>query len=132
GDLFDIAAARAYNNFGGAVVSVDQFSNIGIFKGGSADDIFRGGPGSYQIDGGGGNNTLDYSAATSGVQFDFTAGHASNHLGGSAASAIQFSNLDIFKGGSADDVFDGGPGFHLIDGGGGNNTLDYSAATTGV
>src|SRR4029078_2177632 len=84
------------------------------------------------IDGGGGNNTLDYSAATSPVQFDFATGRAYNNFGGPTVGLDAFSNIDIFKGGSADDVFDGGAGFHLIDGGGGNNTLDYSAATSGV
>jgi len=32
---FDLGTGMAYNNFGGPIVGVDQFSNIEVFKGGS-------------------------------------------------------------------------------------------------
>ncbi len=132
GVQFDFSAGVAYNNFGGPTVSFDQFSNIEVFKGGSGNDTYIGGPGNHVIIGGSGINTLDYSAATTGVQFDFSAGVAYNNFGGPTVSSDQFSNIEMFKGGSGNDTYIGGPGNHFIIGGSGLNTLDYSAATTGV
>ena len=129
---FYFSTRMAYNNFGGPTVGVDQFSNIEAFKGGSGNDVFVGGPGNHGVDGGPGLDTLDYSAATTGVSFYFSTGLAYNNFGGPTVGVDQFSNIEVFKGGSGNDVFYGGPGNHGIDGGAGINGLDYSMATSGV
>ncbi len=116
--IINFTTGSAVNGFGGT----DVFSRFDIFKGGIGDDTFIGGAGYHLIDGGGGNNTLDYSAATTFVEFNFSTGLAYNNFGGPTVSVDQFSNFDIFNGGSGNDTFIGGPGYHLIDGGGGTNT----------
>ncbi len=127
GVQFDIAGGRAYNNFGGPTVGVDQFSNIRIFKGGSGNDVFLGGPGDNAMDGGAGINTLDYSAASAAVTVNFVIGLAMNGYGGTD----RWANIAVFKGGGGNDVFFGngsGSGNFVFDGGGGINTLDYSTS----
>jgi len=130
---FNLTTGFAYNNLGGSAVGVDHFFNMSFFKGGSSNDTFIGGPGNHTFIGDGGLDTLDYSSATTGAQFDLTANKTYNNLGGGPTVwTDQFSGIGIFKGGSGNDVFIGGPGNHTIDGGSGIDTLDYSAATTAV
>jgi|HubBroStandDraft_4_1064222.scaffolds.fasta_scaffold00548_9 hypothetical protein len=113
--------------------ATDSFADIQNFNGGSGNDTFIGGPGNHVINGMGGVNTLDYSAATTGVQFDIAAGLAYNDFGGPAVTVDRFSNIDTFIGGSGNNVFYGGSGSNVLDGGaGGTNTLDYAAAPGAV
>ena len=128
GVQFDFSAGVAYNNFGGPTVSSDQFSNIEMFKGGSGNDTYIGGPGNHFIIGGSGLNTLDYSAATTGVQFDLGTGMAYNNFGGPAVSSDQFSNIEVFKGGSGQNDFraSNAPGTYSFIGGGSSDTFSFS------
>lgn len=86
------------------------------------------------IDGVAGNDTLDFSAMTSGnpVTVTYTSatdGTADNTTGGT----VTFSNVANATGGADDDsfIFPDSFGNHTIDGSGGNDTLDFSAATIG-
>jgi len=109
---------------------IDSFNGIEVFKAGGGNDSFIGGPGNHSIDGEAGIDTLDYSAAASGVQINLATGLAYNNFGGTTVGVDQFFNIEVFKGGAGNDTFIGGPGNHVIDGWTGVNTLDYSAAAT--
>ncbi len=143
---FNFSTDQATNNFAGPpaffVPGVDTFSNLELFKGGSGNDTFVGGPGNHTIDGGGGgSNMLDYSAATSGVEFDLVNGLAYNNFGGPAVTVDHFFNVQSFRGGSGNDTFiggpgndtfEGGPGADMLNGGGGINALSYEHSSAAV
>jgi len=129
---FNLATQKATNAFNGPPPfnppGTDTFSNIDLFKGGSGIDTFIGGQGNHTLDGGPGNpNILDYSAATTGVEFNIATGLAYNNFGGPTVTVDHFINIAILKGGSGNDIFLGGPGNNVMDGGAGTDTLDYSA-----
>jgi Ca2+-binding RTX toxin-like protein len=126
--VINIAAGEAKMSHTGII---DQFSNIQVFNGGGGD-TFIGGPGNHVLNGMVGPNTLDYSSAATGVQFNIATGIAYNNFGGPTVTTDRFSNVQIFVGGSGNDVFYGGPGNHVFDGSDGTNTLDYSAASGNV
>jgi len=132
GVVIDFATSLAYNNFGGLTVNDDKFSNIQIFDGGAGVDTFIGGPGNHVINGEGGPNILDYSAATTNVEFDVATGIAYNNFTNANVTTDYFSNIQIFCGGSGGADFGGGPGNNVFVGGGGVNTLDYSQTSAPV
>ena len=143
---FNLATNKATNAFNGPPPfnppGIDTFSNIELFKGGSGNDTFIGGPGNHSIDGGGGgSNLLDYSAATTGVEFDLINGFAYNNFGGPAVTVDHFFNVQSFRGGSGNDTFiggpgndtfEGGPGADMLNGGGGINALSYEHSSAAV
>ncbi len=112
----NFASGTASNGYGGT----DTLLNIEVFKGTSFNDTFIGGPGNHVIDGSMGANTLDYSAAVTGVQFNIATGMAYNNFGGVAVGVDHFSNVQIFFGGSGSTTFLGGPGNNVLVGGGGH------------
>jgi hypothetical protein len=123
----NLTTDSSQNGYGGT----DQFSNFQGFVGGSGNDTFIGGPGSHFINGSSGVNTLDYSAATSGVLVNFTLGMAYNNFGGTVVNTDEFAGIQVFLGGSGNNTFTGAPSGYIINGGvGGTNTLDCSIATT--
>src|SRR6266446_5342568 len=81
---------------------------------------FVGDAGNHNLIGDGLANTLDYSAAVTGIQFNRATGFAYNNFGGPAVGVDHFSGIQDFKAGSASDVFIGGPGNNFIDGGAGD------------
>src|SRR3984957_13261250 len=131
---FDLVNGLAYNNFGGATVGTDHFSNLTSFIGGSGTDLFVAGPGGdHFFNGQGGINTVSYAAATSEVYFDLVNHLIYNNLSGNTVTVDSFANLQSFIGGAGNDIFIAGPGGnHGFDGGGGVNTLSYIAATSSV
>jgi Ca2+-binding RTX toxin-like protein len=122
---FDLLNRKAYNNFGGSTVWVDNFNNIQVFRAGNGTNTFFGGAGNNALIGGSGIDTLDYSALGGAETINFATGIVSKSIGGTDS----FSGFEIFKGGAGNDTFAGGSGNHVIDGGAGSNTLDYSATT---
>jgi RTX calcium-binding nonapeptide repeat (4 copies) len=116
----------------------DSFSNIQDFTGGAGNDTFKIAPDSrdYLLNGGDGSDTLDYSPFTQGVTFDLQ-----QHIVGKGGWLIdQFSNMEMFKGGSGDDTLIDGSGStkQFFDGGGANDTVvlsgnydDYVISTSG-
>jgi hypothetical protein len=131
---FDLVNGLAYNNFGGATVGTDHFSNLTSFIGGSGTDLFVAGPGGdHFFNGQGGINTVSYAAATSEVYFDLVNHLIYNNLSGNTVTVDSFANLQSFIGGAGNDIFIAGPGGnHGFDGGGGINTVSYAAATSEV
>jgi Ca2+-binding RTX toxin-like protein len=64
GVQFDLATGLAYNNFGGgSIVNVDQFTNIEVFKGGNASNVFNAAnvSGAYTLIGGTAVDTFSFS-----------------------------------------------------------------------
>jgi VCBS repeat-containing protein len=132
-----------------------SFSAVENLVGGSGTDTFQFSTGvgvSGTIDGGAGTNTLDYSAYTTGVTVDLTAGIApgtagvvniqnvtggsgNDSLTGNAADNILIGNAgndtlsggsggnDILVGGAGNDQLTGGPGRSLLLGGSGSDVL---------
>ena len=85
--------------------------------------------------GGLGIDTLDYSAATTGVTVNLNTGTA-HGVGSDTLSG--FENIigsafaDDLTGDSGNNVIRGGPGNDVLEGGAGTDTLDCSDATSGV
>ncbi|MGO9922562.1 MAG: beta strand repeat-containing protein, partial [Isosphaeraceae bacterium] len=100
-----------------------QLAGIGNLKGGGSDSVFvftQGAAGStYNLNGGsGGTNALDYSAYTTGVTVDLSAGTATD-TGGVA-------NISVVDGGSGNNSFTAGVGNETFNGGtGGNTTFNF-------
>jgi Ca2+-binding RTX toxin-like protein len=107
-----------------------DFTGFESLTGGSSDDafVFSNGKGvSGKIDGKAGANTLDYSAYTTGVTVNLTAGTATNVGGGLVLGGIQNANggsgNDSLTGDAQDNVFSGGLGVNTIDGKGGTDRV---------
>jgi Ca2+-binding RTX toxin-like protein len=94
------------------------FSSIELLKGGNADDLFRFTDGAVfteNIDGGLGNDTLDYSAYTTGIAVTLTAVGTLDGMAGSAAgqngTAVgltgSFTNINVLLGGLGSDKLNG-------------------------
>jgi hypothetical protein len=113
GATWTVTAANA------GVVGKAHFKEFQNLLGGSGNDSFRLNDGvgvAGVIDGGGGSNWLDYSAYTTGVTVDLTAGTATG-----AAAGI--ANLQNVTGGAGDDLLMGNSVGNILIGGGGNDTL---------
>ncbi len=113
--LLDPISAQLDNNV--------HLSGIGNLTGGGGDDVFTFNPFSagstYHLDGGsGGNNALDYSALTTGVTVDLSAGMATD--------TGSVKNIAVVDGGSGDDSFTAGTGNETFDGGTGNDTYHFN------
>jgi hypothetical protein len=116
-----------------------MMSSIETFNGGSYEDrfIFADGatlPGS--LDGSGGNDTLDFSAYTTGIWVDLGNGDISDIYTWAPLIAGGISSVENFRAGSGNDylignskanVLDGGAGDDYIFGGAGNDHL-YSGS----
>ena len=112
------------------------------------DDTLDGGAGTDSMDGGDGSDTVLYTANTTSVKVDLTAGLASfpgfnwpSEKLTSIENAITGSGNDIligntaanaFSGGAGNDAFDGAGGTDSFDGGAGSDTVLYTTATTSV
>jgi hypothetical protein len=103
------------------------FSGIENLTGGANDDTFTFSNGkgfNGHIDGGDTTNfnTLDYSAYTTGINVDLTAGTATNITGG-------VTNITDILGGSGSDTLTGNTNGNLIWGNGGNDTINGMGGT---
>ncbi|MFO7964214.1 MAG: LEPR-XLL domain-containing protein [Desulfobacterales bacterium] len=98
---------------------LEETGGIEAVEGGSGDNRFvfeEGGSIDGTIDGGtGGTNTLDYSAYTSPVTVDLSAGTATGTLG--------ISHFVNVTGGSGNDAISGDANANVLDGGAGNDLL---------
>ena len=123
-------------------VNAVQFQSFENWTGGSGDDTIKLASvgGLYGVlDGAGGVNTLDYSAFTTPVAVDLSAGSATtvngsvanidNVFGGAGADMLVGDAGDnILLGNAGDDVLDGGPGGNdVLVGGAGSDTLTGSS-----
>ena len=103
-------------------------AGLSVYGGAEADSVIFGDGFSTNglIDGGTGSDTLDFSAFTSGLILDLTAGTVQG-----IGTVSGFENI---IGGSGNDIF-ALPGSLIfngtLDGGAGNDTLDYSGYATG-
>jgi len=115
--------------------------------GGNTYDTFTAASGVHLYDGGTGINTIDYSAATGGINVNLLTGIVSNNGWGYADTVHNISNVlgsshddsitgdanaNTISGGAGNDVIAGGGGADVIDGGAGTDTIDYSAAAAGA
>jgi RTX calcium-binding nonapeptide repeat (4 copies) len=94
------------------------FTGIENLVGGIGNDTFSFDAGtavSGTVDGGAGTDLLDYSAFTSNVTVDLTAGAATG-----TAGVLNFENV---AGGSGDDLLRGTAGANVLEGNGGNDIL---------
>ncbi|RMG85926.1 MAG: hypothetical protein D6712_08640, partial [Chloroflexi bacterium] len=113
GLTFDLAN----NTITGPTTNTTLIGNFQSFLSGDGDDTFIFADGftiSGIIDGGRGNDTLDYSAYTTGITVNLLTGTATGVGGG-------ISNIESAIGGSGNDMFVGAPGFNSFDGGPGND-----------
>ena len=115
--------------------------------GGAGDDVLRGAAGQDVLVGGTGINTADYSATSSGVDVNLTAGQASMDGNGSVDTLLQIQNVkgsvyddsligdaedNLLEGGNRDDILEGRAGDDVLDGGAGEDTVDYRQAVSSV
>lgn len=124
--------------------------------GGYTDDTFTAATGVHLYDGGSGLNTIDYSAATGGINVNLLTGTASDNgwgytdtlqniatvLGSGHDDSITGdggSNVlnggagnDTIVGGAGDDTLLGGSGNDSLDGGSGTDTADFSTSAHSV
>ena len=112
------------------------FAGVANLTGGSANDIFNFSNGKGVtgiVNGGAGTNTLNYSAYTTGVTVDLTAGTATGTGG-----VVNIQNVtgspanDSIKGNSASNVIAAGGGNDKLSGGPGGNDTFILAATQGA
>ena len=117
------------NNVSNTIVSSDSATSVDSIQniiGGSGNNTFAFADGAVfggTIDGGsgvtsGGNNTLDYSAYTTGVTVDLSQGTATGTNG--------ISDFNTVIGGSGDDVLTAGSDGDTLIGNAGNNVLYLS------
>ena len=115
--------------------------------GGNGDDTLYGYAGNNTLDGGAGTNTVDYSAATSAVTVDLSMGTASDNGFGGSDTLANIENVigsdynDTITGDSGDntiltgagnDTIYASAGNNIYDGGADLDTIDYSAAASGI
>jgi len=91
---------------GGVLDLAGSYAGVVTFTG--PGGTFVGDAGNHNLMGDGLANTLDYSNATTGVQFNLATGNAYNNFGGPAVGVDHFSNIAVFKGGSGGSTFIGG------------------------
>jgi hypothetical protein len=111
------------NGADAGTVGKATFTHVANLIGGAGADTFKiaaAGSLSGSIMGDGGNDTLDYSAWTTGVTVDLSAGTATAVAGG-------VSGIDNVFGGAGDDSLTGGSQGGLLVGGAGNDTLTAGA-----
>jgi Domain of unknown function DUF11/Bacterial Ig-like domain (group 3)/Putative Ig domain len=123
----------SYPSAPGNVQFQDKFGGILAFTGSSAGSTdFAAGPGGgYTFTGQGSGNTLDLSAAPSGVDVSVPAGTVSGLTSGGNDTFTGFSAFTGSSAGSTD--FAAGPGGgYAFTGQGTGNALDLSAAPSGV
>jgi Ca2+-binding RTX toxin-like protein len=128
----------------------DTLINIEAVNGSAFDDTltgsdsgvfesFEGRTGNDIVDGRGGIDRVDYSHSYAGVEVNLSTGIANDGLGG----VDTLANIEVVRGStfadtligsdsSTPETFDGGAGADVIDGKGGIDTVDYSAAKSGV
>src|SRR5262249_5733648 len=102
------------NTNAGTIAGVATFARFQKLTGGSANDAFKFSAGKSvtgRVDGGGGTDTLDYSAYTTGVTVDLTAGTATG-TGGVA-------NIENVNGSPVNDHITGSSASNIIRGDGG-------------
>ncbi len=104
------------------------FTSIETLAGSAGDDRFVFQDGATlggSIDGRAGNDTIDFSAYTSGVTADLRNGEISPLVGGvtSVENVIGGSGNDVLNGNDEDNLLNGGGGDDIIHGWGGNDTL---------
>ena len=124
------------NTNAGNIAGVTSFANVQRLTGGSANDTFKFGNGKGVtgiINGGGGTNTLDYSAYTTGVSVNLTAGTATGAVG-----VVNIQNVigspanDTIIGSAANNVLNGDGGDDVLNGGSGGADTFILAANQGV
>ena len=158
----NLASTSATNDGDGASDILDSIENVtgsdgnddltGDFQnnrldGGAGDDVLRGAAGQDVLIGGTGTNTADYSAASSSVNANLTAGQASMDGDGSSDTLQQIQNLkgsvyddtlvgdaedNLLEGGNRNDLLEGRGGDDYLDGGAGDDTVDYRQAVSSV
>jgi len=108
--------------------------NFSAVTGGSGNDVFSGSSANESFDGGLGTDTIDYSAQTSSISVNLSAGSAT----GTGIGTDTLTNIEVVLGGSggntligglASDTLYGGAGNDTLIGGTGNDTLDGGAGT---
>ena len=139
GNTLDLSAAPAGGNVSMLTGIVTSGSSTGVFSdittvvGSSAGstDFVAGSAGGYTFMGQGAQNSLDLSSATVGVDVSTQAGSVS---GLSSGGNDTFSGISVFVGSAVggNTFAAGNTGGYTFTGEGPGNTLDLSAATSGV
>ncbi|MBL6965974.1 MAG: hypothetical protein ISR60_05415, partial [Anaerolineales bacterium] len=152
-DIFDFSAVtRKIQFILGSIIVDDGFGNLTVYTGSSVEKIIGGSGddtiifsvdgvqlagGTGTIDGGPGQNTLDYSAYTTPVVVDLTAGtgtgaagikNIQHILGGSGDDTLSGDSADNhLNGQDGADILNGGDGADTLQGGSGNDMINGSA-----
>jgi Ca2+-binding RTX toxin-like protein len=103
----------------GPDIDSDVFTNIEAVTGGAGNDLFIAGVGNFSLDGGNGIDTIDFSAAQSGMSVDLEAGTAESSDFGS----YTLTNFESVLTGAGNDTLAGSAGNDTLNGGGGDDLL---------
>lgn len=109
-----------YGQAGNDVIS--GLAGNDLFNGDGGDDTIDGGTGGDTVYGGTGVDTADFSARTSPLTI--TTGNNTANDGQAGESDNIRSDIEVVRGGSANDTISGGAAADTLDGGAGRDTLD--------
>ena len=156
-DTISLEKGTAYGGEGDDTITVNAESDTGVslygnegddtLVGASGDDNLTGGAGADHLDGGAGADMAYYSGSEEGVSVNLATGKGSggDATGDTLANIERVSGSDhddnftgdehdnLFMGGKGDDTFISSGGNDSYYGGrGGDDTVDYSAASSGI
>ncbi|MGH2635297.1 MAG: calcium-binding protein [Actinomycetota bacterium] len=138
--LADLSTGSVTHQAGGT----DALIAIENLTGSPGDDLILGDEADNVLRGGDGTDTIDFSAAASGVSVDLAAGSAAgqgsdtleaieNVIGSPADDDLTGDGADnVLAGATGDDTIDGGAGADTLVGGEGNDTASFASSSAAV